>query len=115
MLAGGVMLLVPSAALGEFQNFHPAAISRGAWLSLIYLIVAGSVAFTAYLWLIQRESATKVGTFAYVNPVIAVLLGCFIGGEALGLRAILGTLSVLMSVIIITTTPKLRPPKMKTC
>ena len=65
---------------------------------MLYLIVAGSiVAFTAYVWLIHHESPTKVGTYAYVNPLVAVLLGYFMGGEALGLRTILGTLFVLIS------------------
>jgi drug/metabolite transporter (DMT)-like permease len=105
MLAGGVFLALTSAALGEFRNFHPWTVSRAAWLSLLYLIVAGSIiAFTAYVWLIHHESPTKVGTYAYVNPVVAVLLGYFLGGEALGLRTILGTLFVLISVVVITTT-----------
>ena len=105
MLAGGVLLALTAAALGEFRNFHPGTVSRGAWLSLLYLIVAGSIiAFTAYVWLIHHESPTKVGTYAYVNPVVAVLLGYFLGGEALGLRTILGTLFVLISVVVITTT-----------
>jgi drug/metabolite transporter (DMT)-like permease len=105
MLAGGVFLALTSVALGEFRNFHPSAVSRGAWLSLLYMIVAGSImAFTAYVWLLHHESPTKVGTYAYVNPVVAVLLGYFLGGEALGLRTILGTLFVLISVVLITTT-----------
>jgi drug/metabolite transporter (DMT)-like permease len=105
MLAGGVFLAFTSVALREFRSFHPAAVSRGAWFSLIYLIVAGSIiAFTAYVWLIHHESPTKVGTYAYVNPVVAVLVGYFLGGEALGLRTILGTLFVLISVVVITTT-----------
>jgi drug/metabolite transporter (DMT)-like permease len=105
MLAGGVFLALTAVALGEFRNFHPSAVSRGAWLSLLYLIVAGSiVGFTAYVWLIHHESPTKVGTYAYVNPVVAVLLGYFLAGEALGLRTILGTLCVLISVVVITTT-----------
>jgi len=105
MLAGGLLLTLTAAALGEFRNFHPGAVSRGAWLSLLYLIVAGSIiAFTAYVWLIHHESPTKVGTYAYVNPVVAVLVGYFWGGEALGLRTILGTLFVLISVVVITTT-----------
>ncbi len=109
MLAGGTLLALASAALGEFRNFHPAAISRAAWFSLVYLIVAGSiVAFTAYLWLVHHESPTKVGTYAYVNPVVAVLLGYFLAGESLGLRTILGTLLVLISVIAITTAPAKR-------
>ena len=105
MLAGGVLLAFAAAAFGEFRNFHPEAVSRAAWLSLLYLIVAGSIiGFTAYVWLIHHESPTKVGTYAYVNPVVAVLVGYFLGGEALGLRTVLGTLFVLASVILITTT-----------
>jgi drug/metabolite transporter (DMT)-like permease len=110
MLAGGVFLTVASAALGEFRNFHPWTVSRGAWLALLYLIVAGSIiGFTAYVWLLHHESPTKVGTYAYVNPVVAVLVGYFLGGEALGLRTILGTLLVLVSVVVITVTPVKKP------
>jgi len=110
MLAGGILLALAAAALGEFRNLRPWTVSRGAWLSLVYLIVAGSIiAFTAYVWLIHHESPTKVGTYAYVNPVVAVLIGYFLAGEALGLRTILGTLFVLISVVVITTTPVKKP------
>jgi drug/metabolite transporter (DMT)-like permease len=74
------------------------------------LIVAGSiVGFTAYVWLIHHESPTKVGTYAYVNPVVAVLVGYFLGGETVGPRTLLGTLLVLVSVIVITTTSARKP------
>ena len=107
MLMGGVLLTLTSAALGEFRGFRVEAVSIKAWLALAYLIVAGSIiAFTAYVWLIHHESPTKVGTYAYVNPVVAVLLGYFLGGEGLSLRTIVGTMFVLVSVVVITTTPK---------
>jgi len=110
MLAGGVLLALTAAMLGEFRNFHPWTVSREVWLALLYLIVAGSiVAFTAYVWLIHHESPTKVGTYAYVNPVVAVLVGYFLGGEALGLRTILGTTFVLIGVVVITTTRMKKP------
>ena len=106
MFAGGILLTLVAAVLGEFRNFHAATVSRGAWLSLVYLIVAGSIAaFTAYVWLIHHESPTKVGTYAYVNPAVAVVVGYFFGGEPLGLRTVLGTLFVLASVVTITTAP----------
>jgi len=106
MLAGGVLLTLAAAGLGEFRGFHVGAVSRGAWLALAYLIVAGSiVAFTAYVWLLHHESPTKVGTYAYVNPVVAVVIGYFLGGETIGPRTVLGTLFVLVSVVVITTTP----------
>ena len=106
MFAGGVLLTLTAAMLGEFRSFHVQSVSRGAWLALAYLIVAGSIiGFTAYVWLIHHESPTKVGTYAYVNPVVAVLVGYFLGGEPIGLRTIIGTLLVLVSVVVITTTP----------
>ena len=107
MLAGGILLTATAAAFGELRNFHPQAISTGAWLALVYLIIAGSIiGFTACVWLLHHESPTKVGTYAYVNPVVAVLVGYFLGGEALSPRTIVGTLLVLVSVVVITTTPK---------
>lgn len=107
MLVGGILLMLTAATLGEFRGFHVQTVSRDAWLALAYLIVAGSiVAFTAYVWLIHHESPTKVGTYAYVNPVIAVLVGYFFAGEKLGPRTIAGTMLVLASVVVITTAPK---------
>jgi drug/metabolite transporter (DMT)-like permease len=107
MLVGGILLMVVAAMFGEFRGFHLRTVSTGAWLALAYLVVAGSIiAFTAYVWLIHHESPTKVGTYAYVNPVIAVLLGYFLGGEGLGARTVAGTLLILVSVVVITTTPK---------
>jgi drug/metabolite transporter (DMT)-like permease len=107
MLAGGVLLTLTAALLGEFRGFRVQAVSREAWLALAYLIVAGSImGFTAYVWLIHHESPTKVGTYAYVNPVVAVLVGYFFGGEALGPRTILGTALVLVCVVVITTMGK---------
>jgi drug/metabolite transporter (DMT)-like permease len=61
------------------------------------------------VWLIHHESPTKVGTYACVNPVVAVLLGYFLGGETLGLRTVLGTLFVLVSVVVITGLPRKLP------
>jgi drug/metabolite transporter (DMT)-like permease len=110
MLAGGILLTIAAGAFGEFRNFHPSAVSRGVWFALVYLIVAGSIiGFTAYVWLIHHESPTKVGTYAYVNPIVAVLVGYFLGGEALSARTILGTLFILISVVVITTTPAKKP------
>jgi len=109
MLAGGVLLTLTAGALGEFRGFRLQAVSVGAWMALLYLIVAGSiVGFTAYVWLIHHESPTKVGTYAYVNPVVAVAVGYFLGGEVVGPRTLLGTALVLVSVVVITTAPKKR-------
>ncbi len=117
MMAGGAMLAVEAAARGELHGFHPAAISPSAWFALVYLVVAGSiVGFTTYLWLIHRQPPTRVGTYAYVNPLVAVVIGYFLGGEALGTRTLLGTACILTSVVIITTrkAPKPTPVEART-
>ena len=110
MFAGGAMLGLVAAARGELRGFHPLDVSNAAWIAMLYLIFAGSiVGFTAYVWLLHHESPTKVGTYAYVNPVVAVILGHFLGGEELGARTVLGGLFVLASVVVITTAKAKKP------
>jgi drug/metabolite transporter (DMT)-like permease len=101
MAVGGALLLLFSVLTGEW---HPAPhISGRAAAAIAYLIVAGSiVAFTAYLWLLGRMPATTVTSYAYVNPVVALLLGHFIGNEELALRTLIGAALVLASVLLIT-------------
>jgi hypothetical protein len=71
-----------------------------AWIDLGYLITAGSVlGFTAYLWLLRRDSPTRVGTCAYVNPVVAMILGAFLGAERVGVRSLVGSGLIMFSVI----------------
>ena len=107
MSVGGLLLLLLAIATGEPANFHPHTVSLKVWLALAYLIVPGSiVAFTAYLWLLHHESPTKVGTYAYVNPVVAVILGYLFGGETLGVRTVAATVLILLSVLTIATLPK---------
>ena len=104
MVVGGMMLAIAAVTLGELRGFHAEAVTRTGWFALAYLIVFGSIiGFTAFVWLIGHQSPTRVGTYAYVNPVVAVLLGYFLGGEALGRRTIVGALLVLVSVVVITT------------
>jgi len=104
MLAGGAMLAAISAARGEWRGFDLLAVSNAAWIALAYLVFAGSIAgFTAYVWLLHRESPTKVGTYAYVNPVVAVIIGYFLGAEPLGARTVLGGMFILASVVTITS------------
>jgi drug/metabolite transporter (DMT)-like permease len=111
MLSGGVQLLVLAAVSGEFLHFRINEVSGTAWFSLIYLIIAGSiVGYTAYVWLLHYESPTKVGTYAYVNPVVAVIIGAGFGGEIIGRRTMLGTALILVGVVAITTM-KAKQPK----
>jgi drug/metabolite transporter (DMT)-like permease len=104
MLTGGIQLFLLAWIAGEFSGFRVQNVSGRAWFALVYLIVAGSlIGFTAYVWLLHYESPTKVGTYAYVNPLVAVALGYLIGGETIGPRTILGTLLIVISVVTITT------------
>ncbi len=106
MLLGGTLLLLASATFGELPRFHPTEVSAAVWLSLAYLILAGSlIGFTTYLWLIHRESPTRVATYAYVNPLVAVLLGTLLAHERIAPRTLLGSAFILLSVILITTIP----------
>jgi drug/metabolite transporter (DMT)-like permease len=111
MLSGGVLLFVAAAATGQFRQFHPATVSVAAWLSLLDLIFAGSIlAFSAYVWLVSHRSPTQVGSYAYVNPVVAVALGYFIAGEPLGPRTVLGTALILIAVVVLTFMPASKAP-----
>jgi len=110
MLLGGVMLAFAAMARGELRGFRPLQVSSSAWIALLYLIFAGSIAgFTAYVWLLHRESPTRVGTYAYVNPVVAIIVGYLLGGEPLGARTILGGIFVVASVVAITSMQAKKP------
>src|SRR5438876_2663791 len=104
MLSGGTQLLILAAVAGDFGRFHPRNVSFAAWFSLFYLITAGSiVAFTAYVWLLHHESPTKVGTYAYVNPIVVVILGAVLGGEEVGRGTVLAAMLLLVGVGAVTT------------
>jgi drug/metabolite transporter (DMT)-like permease len=100
MLAGGVLLLGVGTALGE--RVQVSSVTPRSLLALAYLIIFGSViAFSAYTWLMRVSSAARVGTHAYVNPIIAVLLGWALGGEAVTGRMLFGAAIVLASVLLV--------------
>jgi drug/metabolite transporter (DMT)-like permease len=105
MLLGGVGLLILSVASGELHSLHGVP-AKAIW-AVLYLIVAASlVAFTAYVWLLGRKSATLVSSHAYVNPIVAILLGHFLGGEVITARTLEGAAIVILSVAL-----TLRPAK----
>lgn len=102
LVCGAVMLLAAAGASGEFQALHWAAISLRSILGLVYLIVFGSiVAFTSYTWLLQRCAPTLVATHTYANPVVAVLLGWLLAGEALSLRVMVASVAILGAIVLI--------------
>lgn len=103
MLAAGLAFVPGSLLRGELQNLQWNEIPTGAWLSLLYLIFMGSIAgFSAYVWLLQVRSATQVSTHAYVNPVVAVLLGVFFANENITLLQVSGLAVILGSVLMIS-------------
>lgn len=102
LLAGSIQLLLAGTVAREYRGFSPASVSLRSWLSLAYLILFGSVvAFTAYNWLLEHYSPTLVATHTYVNPLIAVLLGWLLAGEALTLSVLLSTVLVIGAVILV--------------
>jgi drug/metabolite transporter (DMT)-like permease len=102
MLAGGSWLLALAVVSGEATRIDPGAVSVRSALSLLYLVVLGSVvAFSAYVWLLRVSTPARVGTYAYVNPVVALLLGWLFAGEALTGRALAAAVVILTAVMIL--------------
>ncbi len=111
MLAGGAVLLLLSVLLGEPWAFDARAVSLRSAFGLLYLIVLGSiVAFSAYIWLLRVSTPARVSTYAYVNPVVAVLLGWALAGEELTLRIGVAAAIIVSGVALITLAPKKLPP-----
>jgi drug/metabolite transporter (DMT)-like permease len=101
MLCGGVVLLALAAATGEFGSLHPAQISWRSWLALAYLIVVGSIiAFSAFGIAVRSLPTATVATYAYVNPVIAVLLGTLFLNERLT-PAMLGGGALIVGAVVL--------------
>jgi drug/metabolite transporter (DMT)-like permease len=102
MLAGGVVLLALAVATGEFAAVRWSSVPASSWIALAYLIGPGSIlAFTAYGYALSHLPVATVSTYAYVNPVVAVLAGVAILGEQLTWHEALGTALVVGSVVII--------------
>lgn len=103
MFAGGVLLILLSGAVGEWSALNLAHVTERSLVSLAYLIVVGSiVTFGAYVWLLQHASAASVSTYAFVNPVVALLLGWLFGGEGLSVRTLVATALIVIAVAMIT-------------
>ncbi len=99
-LAGGVLLFVVAAAVGEIGAFDPGKVTSASLMGLAFLVVFGSLAaFTAYVWLLNHVAVTTVATYAYVNPVVAVALGVAFRHEALSLRSMLAAALIIGAVV----------------
>jgi len=115
LLAAGLAFGITSLAFNEWESFHWQSVSTSAWLSVVYLITMGSLAaYSAYVWLLQVRPATQVSTYAYVNPVVAVLLGVFFAGEHMTLLQLTGLAVILTSVLLINLAKQKKEKKLQT-
>ena len=109
-LAGGIGLWITGLLLGEGHLLHLATVSRRSWLALAYLVVFGSgMGFTAYIYILKKSTAARVGTYAFVNPVVALGLGWLVAGEAITLRTGLAAAIILTAVLLVITAPHKDP------
>jgi drug/metabolite transporter (DMT)-like permease len=109
MLAGGVGLVLLGTATGEPAGFDPAGVSAASLAALAYLIVFGSlIGFTAYLFLLHHTTPAKATTYAYVNPVVAILLGWALLDEPLTPRVLVAAAIIILAVVMITAGPAVR-------
>jgi len=114
MMAAGVALLLIGALSGETAGFDPSAVSTRSALAVGYLIVFGSlIAYAAYVWLLHNTTPARVSSYAFVNPLVALLLGVWLGDESFGLTTILAAVLVVGSVVLITRERRQRPPPPK--
>ena len=102
MIAGGALLLVASGLFGEWRGFVWTQVSARSLGAILYLIVFGSmVAYTAYMWLMQVTTPARVSTNAYINPVVAVVLGWWVAGEPITQRIVIAAGIIIVAVIVI--------------
>jgi len=113
MLCGGIGCLVVAAVSGEFADLHRSEVTTDAWLAWGYLVVFGSLfAYTAYVWLLRNAELSLVTTYAFVNPVVAVILGSLILSEPFTVRSAIATIAVVAGVILMIRLPE--PPRIPT-
>jgi drug/metabolite transporter (DMT)-like permease len=112
MLGGGALMLIVGALSGEFAHVDVHAISKASAIGLLYLVTFGSLlGFTSYIWLLDKVSPARLGTYAYVNPLVAVMLGWAIAGERLSIRTGVAAAIVICAVALITTARSVATPR----
>jgi drug/metabolite transporter (DMT)-like permease len=104
LLTGGVLLTVMSIVSGEATSFHPSAVSEKSLGGLAYLVVFGTVCtFSAYVWLLRQVPPARVATYAFVNPVVAVLLGWAVASEPISAGTVLAAAVIVVAVAVAVT------------
>ena len=107
MLCGGALMFLAGLASGEGRDFHPERISAVSLGAFVYLVVIGAVVgYTAYIWLLRHCDPAKVATYAYVNPVVAVLLGTLFAGETLNARTSVAAAIIIGSVALVISSQR---------
>jgi drug/metabolite transporter (DMT)-like permease len=105
-LAGGAALWIVGLLAGEGRELHLGSVTARSWIAIVYLIVFGSgLGFTAYVYLLKKSTAARVGTYAFVNPVVALFLGWLGAGETITLRTALAAAVILTAVLLVITAP----------
>jgi drug/metabolite transporter (DMT)-like permease len=104
MLFGGIILSVVAVVSGEAARFDAAAVDAQSWLALLYLMLMGSLAsWTVYAWLLRNAPLPFIGTYAYVNPIIAVILGAIVLGEPITPRTLVAATVIVIGVALVVT------------
>ena len=101
LLSGGTLLALTSVLTGSATNLDVTAISARSVISLAYLIVFGAATFAGYTWLLTRVSPVLVATHAYTNPLIAVILGGALAGEAITPRVAVSAIAIVLSILLV--------------
>lgn len=110
MLCGGLMLVAAGSIIGEWPQFHLRAISALSFWAFVYLVLIGAVVgFTAYIFLLRHCDPRKVATYAYVNPVVAIVLGALFASEELSTRTAIGAALIVGSVALVITAQQAKP------
>jgi len=110
MLCGGALLLIAGIARGELQHFDPRAITTQSLVAFVYLIlIGGIIGYVSYAWLLRYCDPAKVATYAYVNPIVAVLLGALFANETLSLRTLVAAGLIVGSVAVVIMAQRMSP------
>jgi len=109
-ISGAAGLWLVALLTGEIRNFQLAQVSLRSWLAVFYLVIFGSaLGFSAYVYILRHSTASRVATYAFVNPVVALFLGSFFGKEPVSLRTLAASATILAAVLLVIAAPH-KPP-----
>ena len=110
MLCGGTLLFAAGMASGELSRFHPQQITTQSLLAFVYLVlIGGIIGYVSYAWLLRHCEPAKVATYAYINPIVAVVLGALFAHETLSVRTMVAASLIIGSVALVITVQQMKP------